>query len=148
MSFVFCFLYRYSAFVCPFICWVCLWMSEGSDQEYKPTQQGKKLKEYTVERPRTTRREVNYKESLILLESDDDTGGLLNNSTNVEHYLFIVFCYFLCLFLCHRALAHIHNYLYVFVRLRNLKSVIRKHKIVEVNFMRVTLVLREDRYSS
>ena len=36
--FVYCFLYRYSAFVCLLICWVCLWMSaEGSDSRPKRT---------------------------------------------------------------------------------------------------------------
>ena len=51
-----------------------VWMSKGSDQDYKPILQGKKLKGQTVDRPRrTTRKEVDYKESLTVLESDDDT---------------------------------------------------------------------------
>ena len=49
-------------------------MSEGSDKDYKPILQGKKLKPYTADRPRrATRKEVDYKESAIVLESDEET---------------------------------------------------------------------------
>ena len=49
-------------------------MSKGSDQDYKPAQQGRKLKEYAADRPRrATRKEVDYKEVQIVLESDEET---------------------------------------------------------------------------
>ena len=51
-----------------------MWMSKGSDQDYKPTLQAKKLSDQTADRPRrTTRKDVNYTESLIILESGEDT---------------------------------------------------------------------------
>ena len=49
-------------------------MSEGSDQEYKPILHGERLQVYKVDRPRRlTRKEVDYKEQVIVLESDEET---------------------------------------------------------------------------
>ena len=76
MSFVFCFLYRYSAFVCSFICWVCLWMSaEGSDSTYQPKRQKKWQGVPQQKRPiRSTRRERDYSEPLLISdESEEET---------------------------------------------------------------------------
>ena len=57
-------LYRYSTLTgSSLFGGACVWMSEGSDEDYKPTLHGTKLKGYGTERPkRLTRREVNYRE--------------------------------------------------------------------------------------
>ena len=49
-------------------------MSEGLDRDYKPLLHKKRLQFYTADRPRrATRKEVDFKEQVIVLESDDET---------------------------------------------------------------------------